>query len=108
MIAFSRATFGPGPRTMGIVDHIGKELGEIEGATNTTDRQKEWTDIVILGIDGLWREVTQANPHQSHDWIARLVVQRITDKQNENEVRTWPDWRGVSPDVAIEHDRTGE
>ena len=31
-IAFSRATFGPGERRAGVIDHIRKELAEVEEA----------------------------------------------------------------------------
>src|SRR5882672_9324709 len=42
---WSKASFGPGDRARGIVDHIRKELLEIEA--NPTDIT-EWIDVAIL------------------------------------------------------------
>ena len=89
---WSRATFGPGTRAMGLVDHIRKELAEIEAAPGDLG---EWVDVIILAIDGAWR--SGAEPA---DIIAALKA-----KQARNEARTWPDWRTCSPDQAIEHVR---
>lgn len=93
MIDFSAKTFGPFPRPKGLIDHIRKELQEIEA--DPTDL-KEWVDVIILGIDGAWRA-----GHRPEDIIAALVA-----TQDQNEARTWPDWRTVPADQAIEHDRT--
>lgn len=93
--AWSEATFGPGARTKGVVDHIRKELLEIEAAP---DDLGEWVDVVILALDGAWR--SGANPEQ--------IIAAIRGKQARNEARTWPDWRTMSPDQAIEHVRTEE
>jgi Protein of unknown function (DUF550) len=92
---FSERTFGPGARTKGVVDHIRKELVEIE--QNPSDFS-EWADVVILGLDGFWR--AGASPQQ--------IVDTIVAKQAKNEGRTWPDWRTADPNKAIEHDRSGE
>ena len=53
-MAFSHATFGPGTRTNGVVDHIRKELVEVLESNGSAD---EWVDVVILGLDGLTREL---------------------------------------------------
>lgn len=90
---WSGRTFGPGPRTAGVVDHIRKELAEITAAPSDIS---EWIDVVILALDGAWR--AGASPQ---DIIAALVA-----KQAKNEARVWPDWRTMSPDKAIEHDRS--
>jgi hypothetical protein len=90
---WSGATFGPGPRAIGVVDHIRKELREIEADPGDL---KEWIDVVILALDGAWR--SGASPA---DIIAALVA-----KQTKNEGRTWPDWRTADPNKAIEHDRS--
>lgn len=87
---WSGTTFGPGARTKGVVDHIRKELGEIEA--DPTDIT-EWIDVVILALDGAWR--AGAWPDQI---IATLVA-----KQTKNEARVWPDWRTADPNKAIEH-----
>lgn len=92
---WSMATFGPGTRLHGVLDHIRKELGEIEA--DPTD-VGEWVDVIILAFDGAWRA----------GWEPQQIIDAITSKQARNEARTWPDWRTMSPDHAIEHDRTGE
>lgn len=90
---FSAETFGPGERTVGIIDHILKELCEIK-ATNGKDLS-EWIDVIILACDGALR--------------AGFTPQEISDaweaKQTINESRRWPDWRTAAPDKAIEHIR---
>lgn len=90
---WSGKTFGPGSRAQGVVDHIRKELREIEA--DPADLS-EWIDVAILALDGAWR--SGATPDQI---IAALVA-----KQTKNENRQWPDWRTVDPNKAIEHDRT--
>lgn len=90
--AWSEKTFGPGDRSQGVVDHIRKELTEIE--SDPLDLV-EWIDVVILALDGAWR--IGATPEQI---IAALIA-----KQAKNEGRTWPDWRTAEPGKAIEHVR---
>lgn len=90
---WSRRTFGPGPRTGGVLDHIRRELREIE--EHPTDLT-EWADVVILALDGAWRA----------GWEPQDIIDAIRAKQTRNEARTWPDWRTLSEDVAIEHDRS--
>lgn len=89
---FSESTFGPGARTAGVLDHIGKELREIKAAP--TDLS-EWIDVVILALDGAWR--AGYSPDQ--------IIDALTAKQAKNEARTWPDWRAAPQDKAIEHQR---
>lgn len=88
---WSRSVFGPGLR-LGVVDHIRKELPEIEA--DPTDLY-EWVDVIILGLDGALRA--------GHD--PQEIIDAIVAKQRHNEGRTWPDWRTMSPDKAIEHVR---
>jgi hypothetical protein len=90
---WSEKTFGPGPRTGGIIDHITKELIEIEADPGDV---KEWLDVVVLALDGAWR--AGATPDQ--------IIDLLVAKQDRNEKRVWPDWRTMSPDKAIEHDRS--
>jgi hypothetical protein len=90
---WSRRTFGPGRRTGGVLDHIRKELAEIEA--DPTDLH-EWVDVIILAFDGAWRA----------GWEPQETIDAVKAKQTRNEARTWPDWRGASEDVAIEHDRS--
>jgi Protein of unknown function (DUF550) len=92
---WSGRTFGPGSRAKGVVDHIRKELAEIEA--NPGDL-KEWIDVAILALDGAWR--SGASPSEI---IAALVA-----KQAKNEARNWPDWRTADPNKAIEHDRSSD
>lgn len=126
---FSRATFGPGARTKGVTDHIRKELEEVEKCysldmeayphefttprltRHPSDKQrheaaaKEWTDVAILGLDGLLRSISAANPGWTFDMVAHEAVIHIKSKQGKNELRDWPDWRQASGDKAIEHVR---
>jgi len=90
---FSALTFGPGARVAGVCDHIRKELIEVE--TSGGDL-KEWVDVIILGLDGAWR--SGATPQE--------IIAAIVAKQAKNEARTWPDWRTMDPNKAIEHQRT--
>lgn len=88
---WSERTFGPGPRTEGVIDHIRKELVEV-----LEDRTiAEWIDVVILALDGAWR--SGASPEE--------IVAAMIAKQTKNESRSWPDWRTAPNDKAIEHDR---
>lgn len=89
---FSVRTFGPGPRTTGVLDHIRKELAEIEADPLDLG---EWVDVVILALDGAWR-----SGHEPQE-----ILDAIVAKQARNEARVWPDWRTVPRDQAIEHDR---
>ena len=92
---FSIRAFGPNSREQGVINHIKKELVEIESAPTSDEKLKEWVDVILLALDGAWR--TGATPQQ--------VCDAITAKQNKNESRTWPDWRTLSEDAAIEHKR---
>lgn len=91
-IAFSLNAFGPGARTEGVIDHIRKELKEVEAAPHDLE---EWIDLVLLSLDGAWR-----SGHTPEEIVAAL-----TAKLAKNEARTWPDWRTAEPGKAIEHVR---
>lgn len=90
---FSARTFGPGQRTSGVVDHIRKELVEIEA--EPTDLS-EWIDVVLLALDGAWR----------HGGTPESIAATLAAKQAKNEARIWPDWRTAAPDKAICHVKT--
>lgn len=92
--AWSRATFGSGPRTLGVLEHIRKELAEIEAAPADVE---EWVDVIILALDGAWRA----------GWEPQQIIDAIKAKQAKNEARTWPDWRTMSEDQPIEHVQAG-
>jgi hypothetical protein len=91
-IEFSFRTFGPGAKTQRIINHIKKELVEIE--KKPKDRL-EWADLIILAIDGAWREGISATQ----------LIEALVEKQQMNQNREWPDWRGVDPNKPIEHVR---
>lgn len=88
---FSLETFGPpNNNSEGVLDHIRKELVEIE---NDPSDIYEWIDIIILAFDGAWRM-----GYSSDD-----IVSALETKQIKNENRKWPDWRTAEPGKAIEH-----
>ena len=91
-IEWSRATFGPGKRTKGVIAHIRKETKEVE---DKPEDVSEWIDIMVLAFDGAWRN-TGLEPWQ--------ILQAYHEKMEKNYSREWPDWRGRSEDEAIEHD----
>jgi hypothetical protein len=104
-MAFSHATFGPGERTNGVVDHIRKELDEVLAANGES---AEWVDVVILALDGLTRRLAYASNGDRRDpgEVAAIACRMIEGKQSRNEARVWPDWRTQSQDKAIEHVRS--
>lgn len=89
---FSMRTFGPGARPDTILDHIRKELKEIEADPHDLS---EWVDVVLLAFDGAWR-----SGHSPEEIAAAIVA-----KQAKNETRKWPDWRTVPAGKAVEHIR---
>ena len=89
---WSRETFGPGHRTVGVLDHIRKELAEIEACPLDVN---EWVDVITLAFDGAWRA----------GWEPQQIIDAIKAKQARNEAREWPDWRTMSEDQAIDHIR---
>jgi hypothetical protein len=91
--ADSVKNYGPGERTVGVCNHIRKELVEIE-EVNGAD-PVEWMDVVILAFDGAMRA-----GHEPAD-----LLRAWRDKQALNQTRTWPDWRTLAPDAPIEHVR---
>jgi hypothetical protein len=92
---WSEQTFGPGERTAGVLDHIRKELAEIEA--KPTDAS-EWIDVVILALDGAWR----------HGHSPEAIIDTWVNKFLKNIGRKWPDWRTVPEGKAIEHVRDSD
>ena len=92
---FSERTFGPGARTAGVLDHIRKELKEIE---QDPLELEEWVDVILLALDGAWRA--------GHEPAA--IARGIDAKMTKNEQRDWPDWRTAPEGRAIEHVRGEE
>lgn len=89
---FSEKTFGPLERRQGVIDHIRKELIEIEA---DPDDLKEWIDVVTLALDGAWRA----------GYTPEQIAAQLDATLTRNENRDWPDWRTMPTDKAIEHVR---
>lgn len=87
---WSRKTFGEGRRTAGILEHIRKELKEIEADPMDLT---EWIDVVILGLDGFWR----------HGGQPERVMEVLQNKQDKNFARQWPE--PGPDDQPVEHVR---
>lgn len=104
-IAFSRATFGPHDRSGCVADHIRLELIEIDDAEGPAEKAKEWVDVVLLALDGLWRSLEATGV--GLDVIPEIMCHKIERKQYLNEMREWPDWR-TAPPGPIEHIRSNE
>ena len=107
-MAFSHATYGPGERRAGVIDHIRKELIEIE---DVNGEASEWVDVVILALDGLTRRLAYINgtsERKNPEAVADAACHMIVMKQSHNEAREWPDWRTADRSKAIEHDRQKE
>lgn len=95
-VEWGHATFGTpadGRGPLGPLDHLKKELAEIEEDPHDL---KEWTDAIILSIDGFLRAGGKVT----------MVLPMLFSKQTINAMREWPDWRAMDPDKAIEHVRT--
>ena len=84
--------FGPGERLAGTLDHIKKELIEVEDDPHAAE---EWIDVALLALQGAFRH--------GHD--AEAVAGTFIRKIAKIEARTYPDWRTADPDKAIEHIR---
>ena len=103
---FSHATFGPGQRMEGVLDHMKKEIVEVIDSGGDSD---EWVDLVLLALDGLTRRFAYLEGTDTYslplEVAAEEAVRAIVAKQEANEGRTWPDWTTADPNIAIEHDR---
>lgn len=84
------SAFGPGDRDAGLIEHIKKELNEIEHAPGDLE---EWIDVIILGFEGAIR-----NSNSVDDVLMCLCM-----KQEKNIARSWPDWTTADLDKPIEH-----
>lgn len=89
---FSEETFGPGERSEAVLDHITKELKEIE--KDPADLT-EWIDVILLAFDGASRQ----------GYTSHQIARALNSKLEKNKQRTWPDWRTSDPTKAIEHIR---
>jgi hypothetical protein len=92
---WSRRTFGEGMRTKGLLQHIRKELDEIQAEPCNIE---EWIDVAIIALDGAWRA----------GYSPEEVVAALERKQATNFARRWPSVNEANPDQAIEHIRETE
>jgi hypothetical protein len=90
---WSVQVFGPGNSYSGIVEHIRKELNEIELKPSDLE---EWIDVVLLAMDGAWRSAGASG----HIFVAGILA-----KDEKNRKRKWPDWRTLAPGQVSEHVR---
>lgn len=92
---WSDQTFGPrevrGPK--GPIEHLKKEIIEIEKSDYKDIN--EFVDAFFLILDA----VRRAGFSRSY------FMQKCWEKLVENKRRTWPDWRTMDPNKAIEHNR---
>lgn len=117
-IPFSFRAFGEGMRSKGIREHVRRELVEIEKDPNDPE---EWADVVILGLDGLWRclyygtytknfPYPPPSPSGPDCWdvtrLSELIAVILRSKLEKNERRKWPAPQGQ--DTPVEHDRTAD
>jgi len=80
---WSLRTFGDGPRTNGLIEHIKEELDEIAAAP--TDLS-EWVDVLTLALDGASRA--------GHSPIQ--IARGMQEKQNVNMFdREWPKYEAA-------------
>lgn len=102
-MAWSHATFGPTERRAAVIDHLRKELVEVEEAGGEAS---EWLDVVMLALDGLTRRLAYCNGDRADPvQVAETACTMIVNRQSRNEARVWPDWRTAPADKAIEHVR---
>jgi len=125
--AVGREKFGPGHRSLGVQEHIRSEFDEINSAETNTEKVAEWTDVVILAMDGLLRSTRELlrerlegqgatgpvadqsgriighNGEPTNDVIAAVALSAILEKQGKNELRDFGDWRGHPEDKLMQH-----
>lgn len=114
---WSYQTFGPGPRTLGVVAHIRKEIAEIE---DEPEYLSEWADLVILALDGCWRAMINwddpsdgPGSRQWHD-VEDDILDLLFCQTDERDTSNWPDFESIhellseikSPETWIESNRT--
>lgn len=78
--SFSEQTFGPGHRTAQLIEHLQKELKEVEATPLDLD---EWLDVALLALDGAWRA----------GFAPEDIAHALEAKHALNETKNWPDWR---------------
>lgn len=97
---WSYAIFGPrehrGPK--GPLDHLRKEAKEAYDETDPEKQKEEIADCLFLVFDAAHRAGMDLNDLSAQAFLKLL----------KNKKRTWPDWRQVPADKAVEHDRSSE
>lgn len=73
---WSERTFGPGKRTIGVTEHIKKEIEEVR---ENPEDLTEWVDIILLALDGYWR----------HGGQPETIMADMIAKQEKNFKRTY-------------------
>jgi hypothetical protein len=91
---WSANTFGRTPRLKGILEHIRKEVQEIEEKPSDIS---EWADVIILAIDGAWRQ----------GFTAHQICQALEEKQLKNFSRVWNVQGDDQPCEHIEQAESG-
>jgi len=90
---FSLKTFGGGLRTLGITNHIRKELIEVE---SEPEDLLEWVDVIAMAVDGAWRIGASAYE------IASAMEAKLAICKNRN----WPPVDENAQDSPVEHVRS--
>ena len=92
---WSVETFGPvdHDRLASILDHIRKELFEIERAPRDLE---EWIDVLMLALDGAFRCAGASSSS---------ILPALRAKLEKCKARRWPNWRTHPPGHAVEHVR---
>jgi hypothetical protein len=90
---WTRAAFGPGKRTEGVINHLKKELKEIR---NNPSDLEEWIDLILIAFDGAKRQ-----GHSTYKIIQTMQYKFFINSQK----RAWPDWRNLKDQQSevIEH-----
>lgn len=97
---FSIKTFGPGPRTEGVMDHITKEVAEVRAAPKDV---KEWIDLLILSCDGAMRrgfrptdvasrwtdDALPMDTVQNGDFIGAFQVAQLATVMDPDNLDNW-------------------
>jgi phosphoribosyl-ATP pyrophosphohydrolase len=97
--AWSRETFGPvnmPDDALRILRHMDNEMNEICDAVNLEETENinvECADVILLAFDMMHR----------NGMTGAEIIATITDKQEANTRRTWPDWRTADPTMPMEH-----
>jgi hypothetical protein len=93
--AWSRETFGPNYSLSSVIDHLKKEVKEIED--DPADLM-EYIDAAMLSFEGASRA----------GYSPEEIADAFVEKLEINIKREWPDWRTAEPDKAITHVKEGK